>query len=56
MPSYAHGSAILFRRILLAGPAASNDAAERFFRTPFVERDRINDTVESLEKLRAAAH
>ena len=37
-------------------PASFNAAVERFFRTPFVKRDRIKDTFESLEKLRAPAH
>jgi pimeloyl-ACP methyl ester carboxylesterase len=35
-------------------PASFNATVERFFRTPFVKRDRINDTVKSLEKLRAS--
>jgi pimeloyl-ACP methyl ester carboxylesterase len=33
-------------------PALFNATVERFFRTPFVKRDRINDTMKSLEKLR----
>ena len=35
------------------GPAAFNATVERFFRTPFVKRDRINDMLKSLGKLRA---
>jgi pimeloyl-ACP methyl ester carboxylesterase len=35
-------------------PVAFNAAVERFFRTPFVKKDRVNDTMKSLEKLRAA--
>jgi pimeloyl-ACP methyl ester carboxylesterase len=35
-------------------PAAFNSAIERFFRTPFIKKDRVNDTMKSLEKLRAA--
>ncbi|MFY9610014.1 MAG: alpha/beta hydrolase [Blastocatellia bacterium] len=34
-------------------PALFNATVERFFRTPFVKKDRINDTLESFEKLRA---
>ena len=34
-------------------PAAFNATVERFFRAPFVKRDRINDMLKSLEKLRA---
>jgi pimeloyl-ACP methyl ester carboxylesterase len=34
-------------------PASLNATVERFFRTPFVKKDRINDALESLEKLRA---
>lgn len=33
-------------------PAAFNATVERFLRTPFVKKDRINDTLKSLEKLR----
>jgi len=36
-------------------PALFNATVERFFRTPFVKKDRINDTMKSLEKLRAQA-
>jgi pimeloyl-ACP methyl ester carboxylesterase len=36
-------------------PATFNVTVERFFRTPFVKRDRIPDTLKSLEKIRAAA-
>jgi pimeloyl-ACP methyl ester carboxylesterase len=35
-------------------PATFNAVVERFLRTPFVKRDRINDTLKSLEKLRAS--
>jgi len=35
-------------------PATFNATVERFFRTPFVKKDRINDTLKSLEKLRAS--
>jgi pimeloyl-ACP methyl ester carboxylesterase len=35
-------------------PAVFNATVERFFRTPFVKKDRINDTLKSLEKLRAS--
>jgi pimeloyl-ACP methyl ester carboxylesterase len=35
-------------------PASFNATVERFFRTPFVKRDRINDTLKSLEKLRTS--
>ena len=33
--------------------AAFNATVERFFRAPFVKRDRVNDMLKSLEKLRA---
>ena len=33
-------------------PAAFNATVERFFRMPFMKRDRINDMLKSLEKLR----
>jgi pimeloyl-ACP methyl ester carboxylesterase len=36
-------------------PALFNATVERFFRTPFVKKNRINDTMKSLEKLRAPA-
>jgi pimeloyl-ACP methyl ester carboxylesterase len=36
-------------------PATFNAAVERFFRAPFLKIDRINDTLKSLEKLRAPA-
>ena len=35
-------------------PAAFNAAVERFFRTPFVKKDRVTDMLTSLERLRAA--
>ncbi len=35
-------------------PASFNATIERFLRTPFVNRDRIGDTMKSLEKLRSA--
>ena len=35
-------------------PVTFNNTVERFFRTPFVKKDRIKDTFGSLEKLRAA--
>jgi pimeloyl-ACP methyl ester carboxylesterase len=35
-------------------PFSFNATVERFFRTPFVKRDRINDALKSLEKLRAS--
>jgi len=35
-------------------PALFNATVERFFRAPFVKRDRINDALKSLEKMRAA--
>ena len=34
-------------------PVLFNSTVERFFRTPFVKRDRIGDLMKSLEKLRA---
>jgi pimeloyl-ACP methyl ester carboxylesterase len=36
-------------------PALFNATVERFFRAPFVKKDRIKDTLESLERLRAAS-
>ena len=33
-------------------PAAFNAVVDRFFRTPFVKKDRIADTMKSFEKLR----
>lgn len=36
-------------------PASFNAIVERFFRTPYVKKDRINDTLTSLEKLRASS-
>jgi pimeloyl-ACP methyl ester carboxylesterase len=36
-------------------PASFNATVERFFRTPFVKRDRVNDALKSLEKLRTPA-
>lgn len=35
-------------------PATFNATVERFFRLPFVKIDRVNDTVKSLEKMRAS--
>jgi pimeloyl-ACP methyl ester carboxylesterase len=35
-------------------PTTFNATVERFFRTPFVKKDRIPDTLKSLEKLRAS--
>ena len=35
-------------------PAAFNGAVDRFFRAAFVKKDRINDTMKSLERLRAS--
>jgi len=35
-------------------PATFNAAVDRFFRTPFVKKDRVKDTMSSLEKLRAS--
>ena len=40
--------------ILFDDPATFNATVERFLRTPFVKRDRIKDTMTSLEKLRAS--
>jgi pimeloyl-ACP methyl ester carboxylesterase len=34
-------------------PATFNAVVERFLETPFVKRDRINDTMKSAEKMRA---
>jgi pimeloyl-ACP methyl ester carboxylesterase len=36
-------------------PALFNATVDRFFRTPFVKKERIQDTMKSLEKLRAGA-
>ena len=36
-------------------PARFNGTVERFFRTPFVKRDRIGDVFKSFEKLRSLA-
>ena len=36
-------------------PASFNATVDRFLRTKFVRKDRVNDTMKSLEKLRAAA-
>jgi pimeloyl-ACP methyl ester carboxylesterase len=36
-------------------PALFNATVERFFRTPFVKKHRVNDTLKSLEKMRGAA-
>ncbi|HEV8397369.1 MAG TPA: alpha/beta hydrolase [Vicinamibacterales bacterium] len=35
-------------------PAAFNAAVDRFFRTPFVKKDRVTDMFKSLERLRAS--
>ena len=35
-------------------PAAFNAAVDRFFRTPFVKKDRVADMFKSLERLRAS--
>jgi pimeloyl-ACP methyl ester carboxylesterase len=35
-------------------PVLFNATVERFFRAPFVKKDRISDTLKSLEKLRAS--
>lgn len=35
-------------------PVTFNGAVDRFFRTPFAKKDRIKDTMKSLERLRAA--
>ncbi len=35
-------------------PVSFNATVERFFRTPFVKKQRIDDTLKSLEKLRAS--
>jgi len=40
--------------VLYDDPALFNATVERFFRTPFVKKDRINDLLKSLEKLRAS--
>jgi hypothetical protein len=34
-------------------PALFNATVERFFRTPFVKKDRIKDLMKSFEKMRA---
>ena len=36
-------------------PPTFNAAVEKFFRTPFAKKDRIADTLKSLDKIRAAA-
>ena len=36
-------------------PASFNATVDRFLRAKFVKKDRVNDTMKSLEKLRAAA-
>jgi len=36
-------------------PALLNATVERFFRTPFVKKDRINDMFKSFEKMRASS-
>jgi pimeloyl-ACP methyl ester carboxylesterase len=35
-------------------PALFNATVERFFRTPFVKKDRINDTLRSFEKMKSS--
>ena len=35
-------------------PATFNATVERFFRAPFVKKDRINDTLKSFEKLKSS--
>lgn len=35
-------------------PALFNATVERFFRTKFVKKDRINDLLKSFEKLKAS--
>ncbi|MEK6410742.1 MAG: hypothetical protein AABN34_27775 [Acidobacteriota bacterium] len=35
-------------------PALFNATVERFFRAPFVKKDRINDTLKSFEKLKTS--
>ena len=37
-------------------PALFNATVERFFRTPFVKKDRIKDLFKSFEKMRAGSH
>ena len=37
-------------------PALFNATVERFFRTPFVKVDRINDTLKSFEKMQTSAN
>lgn len=37
-------------------PVVFNATVERFLRTPFVKRDRIADTMKSLEKMRSTTH
>ncbi len=36
-------------------PELFNATVERFFRTPYGNRDRINDVLESFEKMESAA-
>ena len=36
------------------GPVSFNATVDRFYRTPFVKKDRINDFLKSLEKLPAS--
>ena len=35
-------------------PGLFNATVERFFRTPFVKKDRINDTLKSFEKMQTS--
>jgi len=35
-------------------PATFNAVVDRFFRAPFVKKDRIQDTMKSLERMRSA--
>jgi hypothetical protein len=41
--------------MLYDDPALFNQTAERFFRTPFVKKDRIKDMLKSFESLEAQA-
>lgn len=40
--------------VLFDDPATFNAVVDRFFRTPFVKKDRIQDTMKSLERMRGA--
>jgi pimeloyl-ACP methyl ester carboxylesterase len=37
-------------------PVLFNTTVERFFRTPFAKKDRVNDVVKSMEALKASQH